>query len=98
MTEHQRDVLETDIIRNGCRVLDRSTLNEAQAKLALQHSGAVDEETSIQLGRIIGATHIMTGYFRLVTGGNKDLLSYSLRLIDLKSSRILGTITDDNLQ
>ena len=63
----------------------------------LQHSGAIDDATSIQAGKMLGATHIMLGRVRLLAGTKTYLMSFSLRVIDLKTASVLGVVVDDNV-
>ncbi len=67
-------------------VVERTRLNELLAEQDLQKTQAVDQETAVNLGRIIGARYMVLGsYFEMM-----GQLRVDARVVDVETSRIVS--------
>ena len=67
-------------------VVERTRLNELLAELELQKTATVDQETAVNLGRVIGARYMVLGsYFEMM-----GQLRVDARIVDVETSRIVS--------
>jgi TolB-like protein len=79
------DLLITDLAANAnVRVVDRDRVQALLAEQKLVREGAIDPETAVRLGKILGANHMITGGF-MSTGKQMVLTA---RTIDVETSVI----------
>lgn len=97
--ERMRRGIETDLIEKGLIVLERSSVDRVRAEMLFSHSGIVDEDTSMRIGKVLGATHLIFGKqrFILMTGKTPNgvlvfwRVSTNVRAIDIETLAIMGT-------
>ncbi len=71
--------------RDGLRVIERYRLQDILTEQSLSLSGRVDEETAVQVGRMVGAQYTVHG--QVSTVGNQTRLD--MRAVDVETSEIL---------
>jgi TolB-like protein len=80
------DMLLTDLASaEGLAVVERSRLADVIAEQKLQRSALFDPATALKLGKLAGATHIVTG--SLLKADPE--LRLDVRLVDVQSGRVL---------
>jgi hypothetical protein len=83
-----QDLLITDMASNAkIRLVDRAHIAEIQAEQNMVKSGAVDPQTAVRLGKILGAQYAVTGGWTSDAAGKAILTG---RTIDIETSQILG--------
>lgn len=103
----QFTVLVTDALleKDKFQIMERSRLEEIMAEQNLQMSGAVDESTAVQIGKLLGVRLMvlgsvtefqMTGASGLSIGGfglglQKASVKLSARLVDVQTGQILAS-------
>ncbi len=96
------------------QILERSAIDKIMEEQKMQVSGSIDESTAVELGKLIGADAVMLGdvtdylSWTNVTGLSGSTVSFSARMIDVKSSQLLmstsitrirtGILTSQNVQ
>lgn len=56
------DILVTALVKSKrFKVIERSSLEKVMKEQGLQHSGAIDTATAVQIGKILGVKYIMLG-------------------------------------
>jgi hypothetical protein len=100
----KRQAIESDLDSNlleafstftDFSLVERSALPEAFSELKLQMTGAISLETSKQIGRMVGASHLLLVEFaRFQNGYNSFMDAYNQRLVDLESAKILAISFD----
>jgi len=78
----------------GVQLLERSGIEKVLNEQELQYTGAIDESTAVELGKMIGADAVMLGdvtdYLSWTnTGVTGSTISFSARMIDIESSQVL---------
>ena len=68
----------------GIRVMERTRIAEALSELKLSASGAVDTETAVQLGRMLGATGVVMGSYGVVG----DEIVITTRYVDVATAEV----------
>jgi TolA-binding protein len=66
------------------RVVDRQSLKNVQKELALQKSGLMAEEETLQVGKLLGTSWVIAGAFTF----QKETFHIDIRIIDVETSRI----------
>ena len=80
-----QSMLTTDLAASShITVVERARLADVRKELKLGHSAAADPATAAKLGRLAGASHLVTGTFTLV--GNT--LRLDARVIDVGTGRV----------
>lgn len=81
-----REVLATALAANlSIRVVERGKLQAVLDEQQVSTSSAVDPETAVRLGRVLGANHFITGGFLIDT---KDHARIDLRSVNVETSEI----------
>lgn len=81
-----QSMLTTDLSAvSSLTVVERARLGELQKELKLSRSAAADPKTALKLGKLAGASHVVTGSFTLV--GSKMRLD--ARVVDVATSKVL---------
>ncbi|MBN2183956.1 MAG: hypothetical protein JW746_01375 [Candidatus Krumholzibacteriota bacterium] len=78
--------LENALAESTLRLIERANISDILAELKLQQSGMVDRESAVEIGKLLGATHIITGN---IDRAGTDLI-VSARIIDVSTGEILG--------
>lgn len=76
------------------KVVERGRITKLIDEQVLQQSGAIDSKSAIQIGKLVGADAVVVGDLTdyLIwdnVGGFGSTISYSMRMIDVQSGRIL---------
>lgn len=84
------DMLITDMASNpNIRVVERERIQALLTEQNLTRSGAIDPQTAIRLGKIIGAQYMITGGFMT---DSKGTLVLTARAINVETSAILSPV------
>ena len=84
------DMIITDLSGvPGVVVVERARLQDVLAEQSLQASKFFDPTTAVKTGKLVGATHVLTGTLSAVD----PRLRIDLRLIDVKKGAVLATST-----
>lgn len=84
--------LRTDLFNtNKFIVLERDKMEEILSEQGLQLSGCTTNECIVEAGQLLGVKQIVAGNI----GKIGNLITITLRLIDIESGRILRTATED---
>jgi TolB-like protein len=70
----------------GLALVERQELEKVTGELALGLTGLVDETTSPKLGKMLGATHLLTGAFRVSRGD----IAVMHKLIAVEDATVVG--------
>ena len=88
------DMLITDMAANpNVRVVERERVQALLTEQSLTKSGAVDPQTAIRLGKIIGAQYMVTGGFM---SDSKGRLVLTARTINVETSAIANPMRLDS--
>lgn len=68
-------------------LIERNLLKKVLGELKLQASGAIDEETTRKLGRLLGADAVVTGTLNDIKDGETEI---NARVVETESGRILA--------
>lgn len=75
-------------------IIDRQKTNTVLTELKFQASGLVDNKTREELGKMLGATHLLvTDITILNSEDNQDEILYVMRLIEIASGKTLAVST-----
>ena len=97
------DILITELVKSGkFIVVERDKMNKIMEEQKLQAQGAIDQQTAVQIGKIMGLEAIVTGsvsQFGVKKEGSDYLLAQSkqqvadvtvdIRLVDTQSGQVL---------
>lgn len=79
------DMMVTDLVASeAVDVVEREKLQAVLDELRLQRSRSFDPATAVRLGRLVGASHAVTGAVQEV----RERLRLSVRVIDLTTDRV----------
>lgn len=97
------DMLINDMASNGMQVVERERVQALLTEQNLVKSGAVDPQTAIRLGKILGAQYMISGGFISDGKGNVVLTAYTINVetsviahpirINAKGDDVLGMIS-----
>jgi TolB-like protein len=80
-----QSMLTTDLAASShITVVERARLADLRKELKLGHSAAADPATAVKLGRLAGATHLVTGSFTL----QGKQMRLDARVIDVATGRV----------
>jgi TolB-like protein len=80
------ELLTTSLAARGdIRVVERTRLDQVLAEQKLSQSDQVDPTTAVQVGKVLGVRHIVSGGF-LVDG--RDRLRFDVRAVNVETSEI----------
>jgi len=82
--------LEVILLNKGYFVVDRSQLDMIRKEQNFQLSGEVDDATAVSIGKIAGASAIITGKI----DGEGNLRRLRLRILDTQNARVLGAASE----
>ncbi|MDR1625049.1 MAG: CsgG/HfaB family protein [Spirochaetia bacterium] len=82
--------LEFIMVENGQTLIDRSQLDAIRKEQNFQLSGEVDDDSAVSIGKIAGASVIVTG---AVTGSG-NLRRLRLRALDTQSAQVLSAASE----
>jgi len=86
LTKGVADMLIGDLIANpSIRVVERDQLQKILDELNLSASGRVDPETSVRLGKVLGAHHILTGGFVI---SQKETIRLAIRSVNVETTEV----------
>ena len=68
VAERMQNETEKGLAKNGYTVVDRSSLNELRNEIGLSYSGMFDDTQILRAGKMVGATHLITGKIVSVAG------------------------------
>jgi TolB-like protein len=81
-----QSMVTTDLAQVGALALvERARLKDIEAELKLGKSGAVDKATAVKLGKLAGASHLVTGSFTVL--GNK--MRIDCRLLGVEDGAVV---------
>jgi TolB-like protein len=84
------DMLITDLSGYSMlRVVERTHLNEVERELKKQHTKAFSQSSAQQLGKLLGATHIITGGFVLIN----DTLRIDARVVKVADGVVMTSFS-----
>ncbi|MDR1869379.1 MAG: CsgG/HfaB family protein [Treponema sp.] len=89
-TEYIAGELEFIWVNAGYTIIDRSQLDRIRREQNFQLSGAVDDDTAVSIGKIIGASIIVTGS----VDGQGNLRRLRLRALDTQTSQVVGVASE----
>jgi TolB-like protein len=79
-------MLTTDLAAvEAFELVERARLNDIREELKLSGSGMVDPKTAVRIGKLAGATHLVTGAFTVVG----DTMRLDGRLVAMASGKVL---------
>ena len=82
-----QDILIQELAANtGIRVVERDQINKVVEEQKLGTSGAVDKETAVKIGKLLGAKHMVTGGFQ--TDPKATQLNVTLRVFNVETGEI----------
>jgi TolB-like protein len=82
-----QDILIQELAANtGIRVVERDQINKIMEEQKLGTSGAVDKETAVKIGKLLGAKHMVTGGFQ--TDPKATQLNVTLRVFNVETGEI----------
>ena len=91
-----QDETERGLAKNGYIVVDRSSLKELRNEIGLSYSGMVDDTQILQVGKMAGATHLITGKALSVSEGTGRILNtWSMKVVDLERMTVVGIASFD---
>ncbi len=76
----------------GFKLVERQRIEEILSEMKLGQTGMIDQNTAIQVGRMLGANVMAFGSF--LTLGKKVLLT--MRLVKVETGEIVGGVTERN--
>ncbi|MFL5304372.1 MAG: CsgG/HfaB family protein [Polyangia bacterium] len=80
-----QSMLTTDLAASSrIAVVERARLADLRKEMKLAHSAAADPATAVKLGRLAGATHLVTGSFTL----SGKQMRLDARVIDVATGRV----------
>jgi hypothetical protein len=82
--------LEFFLVENDRVVIDRSQLDRIRREQELQMSGEIDDDQAVNIGKIAGASVIITG----AVTGRGDLRRLRLRALDTQSAQVLSAASE----
>jgi hypothetical protein len=86
------DRLRSELVNSGAfTVIERSKMDEILQEQGLQQTGCTSDECAVEIGKLLNIRLICAGSIGKVGA----LYSVSLRMIDVESSKILFTVTED---
>jgi hypothetical protein len=85
LTEFIANEVEFIFVENGITVIDRSQLDKIRKEQRFQLSGEVDDDEAVSIGKIAGASVILTG----AVTGRGDLRRLRLRALDTQTAQVL---------
>jgi TolB-like protein len=81
------DIMITELSKiSGFKVVEREQLQKILAEVALGQSGAIDESTAPQVGKLLGAKVLMLGSFMRDLG---DAIRIDTRLVEVETGKVL---------
>src|SRR4051794_17106677 len=87
-----QSMITTDLAQVGSfQLVERSRLADIQAELKLSSSAAVDKSTAVKLGKLAGASHLLTGSYTVV--GSKMRLD--CRVFSVQTGDVLLAANED---
>jgi hypothetical protein len=90
VTEFIAGELEFIMVEEGMTLIDRSQLDKIRKEQNLQMSGEVDDDHAVSIGKIAGASVIITG---AVTGSG-SLRRLRLRALDTQTAQVLSAASE----
>ena len=75
-------------LRGGIKTIDRNNIELILNEQRFQNSGIVDEKTASELGKIVGATHIVFG----AIAEFHDFVGLDLKVVDVEKGIVIGGI------
>ncbi|MBN1383606.1 MAG: tetratricopeptide repeat protein [Elusimicrobia bacterium] len=82
------ETLTTKIVKvKEITVLEREQLSKILEEIKFQYSGAVDEETAVEKGKMYGADVLVFGSFQIVD----DTLRVTARFVDVETRKVIDT-------
>jgi hypothetical protein len=90
VTEFIANELEFIMVEQGMTLIDRSQLDKIRKEQNLQMSGEVDDDHAVSIGKIAGASIIITG---AVTGSG-NLRRLRLRALDTQTAQVLSVASE----
>jgi hypothetical protein len=90
VTEFIAGELEFIMVEEGMTLIDRSQLDRIRKEQNLQMSGEVDDDQAVSIGKIAGASIIITG---AVTGSG-NLRRLRLRALDTQTAQVLSAASE----
>ncbi|MEW6431972.1 MAG: CsgG/HfaB family protein [Myxococcota bacterium] len=90
------EMMVTDLVAwDGVTVVERDRIEAVLGELKLQSSKAFDKSTTVKVGKLVGATHLIGGAFIL----QGDKLRVTARIINQRTGEVVGKgsveVTDD---
>ncbi|GHV69732.1 hypothetical protein AGMMS49928_13370 [Spirochaetia bacterium] len=82
--------LEYILVEEGIVVIDRSQLDFLREEQNLQMSGEIDDNTAVSIGKLAGASIIITG----AVTGTGDLRRLRLRALDTQTAQVMAVASE----
>jgi hypothetical protein len=90
ITEFIANELEFIMVDQGLILIDRSQLDKIRREQNLQMSGEVDDDQAVSIGKIAGASIIVTG----AVTGNGTLRRLRLRALDTRTAQVIAVASE----
>jgi TolB-like protein len=82
------DRLRNELFKTGsCTVLERGAMQDILKEQGFQQSGCTSDQCMVEIGQMLGVTHLVAG----IVGKIGNMYTISVRLIDIKSGKIMYT-------
>jgi hypothetical protein len=89
-TDYISGELEVIWVNEGYTIIDRSQLDRIRREQNFQMSGEVDDATAVSIGKIIGASIIVTGR----VDGEGNLRRLRLRALNTQTAQVVGSVSE----
>ncbi len=88
-----RDEIQNALFKSSVKVVDRDVLRHQEQEMVLTQTGIVDPQTSIKVGKSLGASHVVIG--KLVWSSNPTSLvqTFTAKFIEPESMLLFGVAT-----
>ncbi len=84
--------LESELQKAGLKVVERDQINDIFKEQKLQLSGVVDDSLGIEVGALLGATHILKGSVGKI---DEAYFTISVKLVDVGTGELIKTADYD---
>jgi len=73
------------------KLVDRATIEKELQELKLSESGAITEQNRVQVGKLLGATHLIIFHLMESPTKTSTIDTYTSRLINVESGEVLAS-------
>jgi hypothetical protein len=90
MSEFVVDELAYVLVNNTYRIVDRRSLEAIRTEQNFQLSGEVDDESAVSIGKLLGATVVITGSI----SGTDSMRRLRLKALDVQTAQIVAMASE----